>query len=129
MTNLYRTILEFQVRAVCQFDRNTAHQFARNLVEADGWRLQLEQIKSCEEACEKIRVLLYSEQQQQGMDRLEESLSFIDAEIKQRDDRLLAELEASREGGKNSECLETLRTVDYESDKSRIADRVDCTCE
>ena len=129
IVKLYRRVLEFQARAVCQFDRSTAHQFARNLVEADGWKQQLEQIKSCETACEKTRVLLQWKQQQQSMELLDNTLKILDSTIQQREDELLAELDLSREEGKDSECLATLRTIDYESDKTRIADRVPGTCE
>lgn len=122
---LYRSILQFQARAICQFDRRRSHQFARNLVEADGWGKQLEQIRSCEAECEKICVILQSNEHQQGMERLEKISKAITAEIQQRGDRLL---EVSQEG-KISECLATLRTVDYESDKSRIADPVPGTCQ
>ena len=129
VVKLYRRVLEFQARAICQFDRSTAHQFARNLVEADGWKQQLEQIKSYEIACEKTWVLLQWKQQQQGMELLDNTLKLLDARIQQRDDKLLAKLKVSREEKKESECLATLRTVEYESDKTRIADRVPGTCE
>ena len=129
VVKLYRRVLEFQARAICQFDRSTAHQFARNLVEADGWKQQLEQIKSCEAACEKTRALLQWKQQQQGMELLENTLKLLEVRIQQRGDKLLAELDASREEEKESECLAALRTVEYESDKTRIADRVPGTCE
>lgn len=132
---LYRSILEFQIKAICQFDRNTAHQFARNVVEADGWTAKLDQIRSCEGACEKYRVLLDTKERRQGIERLESRLRDVDAEVQQRSEALLSELVVSREEqkGRNvsqveSECLEALRTVDYESDKSRIADRVKGTC-
>lgn len=125
---LYRSVLEFQARAICQFDRGRAHQFARNVVEADEWKKRLEQITSGEAECEKIRVLLHSSEQQHGMERLEGFFKPLNAEIQQRDDTLLAALEASREEEKESECLATLRTVDYESDKTRIADHVPGTC-
>lgn len=132
---LYRSILEFQIRAICQFDRTTAHQFARNVVEADGWTAKLDQIRSCEGACEKYRVLLDTIKRRQGMERLESRLRDLDAEVQQRSEALLSELVVSREEQKGwkmsqveSECLETLRTVDYESDKSRIADSVKGTC-
>ena len=132
---LYRSILEFQIRAICQFDRTATHQFARNVVEADGWTAKLDQIRSCEGACEKYRVLLDTNERRQGMERLESRLRDLDAEVQQRSEALLSELVVSREEQKGwkmsrveSECLETLRTVDYESDKSRIADRVKGTC-
>lgn len=133
---LYRSILEFQIRVICQIGRNTAHQFARNVVEADRWKEQLEQIRSRERACEQCMNILNTEERRQGMQRLESRLRDVDAEVQQRSDALISELKASREDQKGwnmsqaeSECLETLRTVDYESDKSRIADRVERTCE
>lgn len=125
---LCRSVLEFQARAICQFDRKRAHQFARNLVEADGWEKRLEQIRSCEAECEKIRVLLHSKEQQQGMERLESLIETFNAENQSRGDGVIAKIEASREEGKESECLATLRTTDYESDKSRIANHIPGTC-
>ena len=132
---MYRRILEFQVRFICHFDRNTAHQFARNLVLADEWKKQLEQIRLCEATCEKLRVLLDTKERQQGMERLESRLREVDAEVQQRADTLLSEFKDLREDQKGrkmskveSECHSTLRTLNYESDKSRIADPVSETC-
>ncbi len=132
---LYRSILEFQIRAICQFDRNTAHQFARNLVKADGWEGKIDQIKLYEAACEKCRVLLDSKERQQGMERLESSLRKMGFEFQQQCGTIISELKSSRVdecrsmSQLESECLYTLRTLDYESDKSRVADRVPNTCE
>lgn len=133
---LYRAILEFQARAICQFDRGTAHQLARNFVEADGWTRKIAEIKVCDEACEKFRVLLDTKERQQGMKRLENRLRDIEIEVQQSFDTLLAEFKSSHEDQKRwnlsqteSECFCVLRTSDYESDKSRIADRVPGTCE
>lgn len=35
LVQLYKWVLEYEARAACQFDRNTAIWIARNIVEAD----------------------------------------------------------------------------------------------
>ena len=130
--NLYRSILEFQIRVICQLDRNTAHQYARNVINADGWEKQIDQIMLFEAACEKCRVLLDTKERQQGMERLECRLRELGCEVH----TILSELKSLRSDQEcrnmsplESDCLSTLRTLDYESDKSRIANRVANTCE
>ena len=136
VVKLYRTILEYQIRIICQLDRNNAHQFARNVVEADNWRGYLEKIRACEAACKDYMALLDTTERLHGMQRLENRLRDVDSEIQQRFDTLIDELETSRKEQEDSnmskvesECLHTLRTLDYESDKSRIAERVPGTCQ
>lgn len=45
MTELYRHLLEYEARAACQFNQNTAHQWARNVSGADSWKTIIETIK------------------------------------------------------------------------------------
>ena len=132
----YRSVLEFQVKIICQFDRSGVHQFVRNLVEVDGWKEQLERIRSQEATCEKLRVLLDTEDRRQAMESVESRLREIDAETHKHSDGILSELNASRENQNHwhvsqveSKCLHSLRTLDYESDKARFTDRMPGTCQ
>ena len=94
---LYRSVLEFQVKIVCQLDRSAPYRFLRILVEADGWKEQLQQIRWCEASGEIVRLLLDTKERRQGMENLESRLREIDAEMEQHSDTLLSKLEASRE--------------------------------
>ena len=87
---LYRSILEFQIRILCQFDRNTAHQFARNVFKADGWEEQIDQITLYEVACEKCRVLLDTKERRKGMERLQSRLRKLGCEFQQQYDTLVS---------------------------------------
>ena len=94
---LCRSVLEFQVKVICQFNRSGVLQFVRNLVEVDGWKEQLERIKSQEAACEKLRVLLDTKERRQAMESVETRLRAIDAEVHKHSDGLLSELTTSRD--------------------------------
>lgn len=136
IVKLYCNILEFQARAVCQFDRNTARQSARNVVQADSWNSILERIKACEKACEDIRVIVQSSEQQRGMQRLDGGLLEIERQADKNVSLLIEEFKASREeerswrsSQEDAACLQTLRSTDYESDISSVANRIPGTCE
>ena len=70
------------------------------------------------------------------MENLESRLREIDAEVQRHSDTLLSKSETSREDQSRwylsqveSECSHTLRPLDYESDKSEVANQVPGTCQ
>ncbi|KAI9878100.1 MAG: hypothetical protein M1830_001892 [Pleopsidium flavum] len=144
---IYKHILEYEARAACQFNRNTASQWARNVVEADSWKSILESIKELEAACDKLTWVIDAKDQRVRTSRLESFLESQNHEVKQllRASRTqdeehgklqLAELKAGRKEQKDwhrnaeeSACLECLRTTDYESNKNKNPHRIPGTCE
>ncbi|KAI9877712.1 MAG: hypothetical protein M1830_003024 [Pleopsidium flavum] len=144
---IYKHILEYEARAACQFNRNTASQWARNVVEADSWKGILESIKELEAACDKLTWVIDAKDQRVRTSRLESFLESQNHEVKEllRASRTqdeehgklqLAELKAGREEQKDwhrnaeeSACLECLRTTDYESNKNKNPHRIPGTCE
>src|ERR1700726_1769014 len=145
--SLYVQILEYEARAACQFNRNTAFQLARNIVQADGWEAILGKIKESEMACEQLIRIIDAKDQQASMKRLEAKLDKQNLEVEKQlrysriqdeeyEKRMLAELKAGREERKvwrqtDEECLchQALRTSNYEEHMARNPDRVDGTCQ
>ena len=150
---LYSQILEYEARATCQFNRNTAFQFARNLVKADSWKDILSSIHDSETACDKILKVLDAQDGRDRFGRLEHSLKeqhgWIDellrasrAQDEEYRKQHLAELQTSRAEEKywrqeqkdwhmseeQSRCFEVLRTTPYEHNKERNKDPVEGTC-
>ena len=70
ITKLYGQILEYQAKAACQFNRNGAVQFARNLVEADGWKNMLESAKDSGLSCDKLLGIIDAKDQRERSKRL-----------------------------------------------------------
>jgi hypothetical protein len=60
---LYRQVLKYEARAACQFNRNTAFQIARNIVDADSWESILGNIKTSEVACDELREVIDAKDQ------------------------------------------------------------------
>ena len=54
LSKLYRHVLEFEARAVCQFARNTRLQAMRNIVTIDRWGAILKTIKESETDCDEL---------------------------------------------------------------------------
>ena len=150
---LYSQILEYEARAICQFNRNVAFQFARNLVKADSWKDILSSIHDSESACDKILKVLDAQDGRERFGRLERCLkqqhSRIDellqasrAQDEEYQKQHLAELQTSRAEEKawrheqkswhmseeQSRCFEVLRTTPYEHNKERNKDPVEGTC-
>ena len=147
VTNLYSHILEYEARAACQFNRNTAIQIARNIVEADNWQTILQDIKLSETACDKLLVVIDAQDQRARTKRLQsvldeqsrkidELLKASRKEDEEYEKLLLAEMKAGREEQRDRhltdeklKCLQTLRTSTYEEHKARNPNRVPETCQ
>jgi N-terminal domain of NWD NACHT-NTPase len=147
VVGLYVQILEYEARAACQFNRNTAFQLARNIVQADGWEAILEKIKESEMACDQLIRIIDAKDQQASMKQLEAKLDRQNLEVEERlrdsriqdeeyEKRVLAELKASRKEQKawrqtdeECNCHQILRTSNYEEHMARNPDRVDGTCQ
>jgi ankyrin repeat protein len=140
---LYRQILEYEARAACQFNRNTAFQIARNIVGADSWESILDNIKTSEVACDGLKEVIDAEDQRVRMRRLgnmlEKQARKVDELLKVsrgQDEELLAEIKAMRKDQKASfetqeemDCHKSLRTTTYEDTMEKNPDRVSGTCE
>ena len=147
MVKLYSQILEYEARAACQFNRNTALQIARNIVEADSWEAILKGVKESETACDQLMRIIDVKDQRASMKQLETKLKKQNHEVdkllkvsriqdEEYEKRLLAEVKAGREEQKEwhrseeeSRCYESLRTTNYEFNKNKNPDRVPGTCE
>lgn len=132
---LYKHILEYEAKAVCQMDRNTAYQIARNIAGADNWKDMLEGITSIEKTCEQLMQPIDAMNHQRSLHILDENLKMQDQKIEELGSKLLAEMKSSKEEQQNqrlddqmTECLQALRTSEYESHKERNPNRVDGTC-
>jgi hypothetical protein len=54
LTELYCNILQYQVRAVCQWSRNKANQYFRDVFKADEWSKLLKDIQNADNFCKAI---------------------------------------------------------------------------
>lgn len=142
---LYQLILEFEATAVCQFDRNTVHQMARNAFKLDDWEGILDKVKSAASACNESRSIIDGNDQRKSR--------ALDKILKQQIDKIQKQVEASykddeefrklhleelkdtrveqrewRLTDKEQLCHQTLRTSEYEKHKARNPDRVHGTC-
>ena len=144
---LYSQILEYEARAVCQFNRRTAIQIARNVVEADSWKGTLEMIRASETACDQLTRTIDAADQQKRMKRVESTISEQNCKVEKllaisrvQDEKYgklqLAELKAGREEHRDwrqtdeeCDCHQTFRTSEYEAHMARNPSRVDGTCE
>jgi ankyrin repeat domain-containing protein 50 len=147
VVKLYSLVLEYEARAACQFNRNTALQIVRNIVEADSWEAILGRVKESETACDQLMRIIDGKGQRASMKQLEAKLEKQNHEVdkllkasriqdEEYEKRLLAEVKAGREEQKDwhrkeeeSRCYESLRTTDYEFNKDKNPDRVPGTCE
>ncbi|KAI9762073.1 MAG: hypothetical protein M1840_001482 [Geoglossum simile] len=140
---LYRQVLEYEARAVCQFNRNTALQIGRNIVEADGWGDIVGSMKASEMTCDELMRVIDAEDRQERIIRLESATNAqncrVDEQLcasRKRDEELLAEIETTRKDQKElfktkeqEGCLKSLRTTLYEDNMEKNPDRVPGTCE
>ena len=146
LITLYYHILEFEARAVCQFNRNTASQAGRNIVKADGWQDILNEIEKSETTCNILTRIIDTETQHKWNDELEtlisEQASKVDKILKLSEQSTVeprqqvkcsatlkddhATLNQDRDEKK---CLALFRTTDYEFDKNKNPTRLAGTCE
>lgn len=144
---LYKTVLEFEARAACQFSRNVAHQAMRNVFTADGWDGILENIKQSETHCEILIRIIDAEDRRIRTETLEDLIAEQNRrvtgllQVSRREDEIfkqqfLREFQQMRNDDEErqviqeeSKVLECLRTNDYELDKERNSDRISGTCE
>jgi ankyrin repeat domain-containing protein 50 len=143
VAKLYKQILEYQARAACQFDRNTAHQIARNIGEVDSWANLLDDIKASDKACTKVREIVDVSDQRTRTTQLEDLLEKQTRKVdellrisREQDERLLTEIKAMRkdqrdifENKEEEDCLACLRTTAYEEAMEKNPERVPGTCE
>ena len=143
VAKLYKQILEYQARAACQFDRNPAHQIARNIGEVDSWANLLQGIKASDKACAKVREIIDVSDQRARTTQLEDLLNKQTRKVdellrisREQDERLLTEIKTMRKDQrdifKNKEeedCLACLRTTAYEETMEKNPERVPGTCE
>jgi len=138
IVKLYRRVLEYEARAACQFNRNTAIQMARNVVEADGWDGILTAVKTEDTACKDLTAIIDTKSQRQGKRQLMNLLAEQDLKIDEllkklhKEDeihkKLLSERQNWRQKDEERDCLQSFRNSDYERYKSRNPDRVNGTC-
>ena len=138
-------ILEFEITAVCQFDRNTALQTLRNGFKLDDWKGILDKVKLAANACVEMTAIIDARDQRKSMalekilkeqvDKIEQQFEMshgVDEQFRNlqleelRDIRV--EQRSWRLTDKEERCLQTLRTSEYEKHKARNPDRVDGTC-
>jgi len=143
ITTIYRQVLEYEARAACQFNRNTAYQWVRNVVETDSWKPIIGTIKELETSCDNLTRTIDGKDQRVRASRLEsqnheirELLKAIHAQEEEQERLHLAELKAGRKdqndwhrSEEESACYECLRTTDYETNKNRNPVRIPETCE
>lgn len=138
LVQLYKWVLEYEARAACQFNRNTAIRIARNIVEADGWAGIIESIKKSDLTCGRFISIVDAKDQRKGRTRLERVLAEQDMMMKKllqtsRDQdetnrNLWSKHQEWRQTDEERNCHQVFRTSEYERHKSRNPDRVEETC-
>lgn len=135
---LYSEVLEFEARAACQFNRNTAIQTVRNVVEADGWDSIIVTVKASEKACEKLTSIIDAQNHRQTGRQLKDILAKQDEKIEEllrmsreedeSNKKLLSKQQNWRQTDEERKCHQLLRNSNYEMHKNRNPDRVKETC-
>ena len=144
---MYRKVLEFEARAACQFDRNTASQAIRNIVKADGWSDLLNDIKESETRCNILTQIMDAENRHKWNDLIETMISEQTAKVNEllliskigndeeprhglcRANTFRGENPSTANSKEEAECITLFRTTDYEFDKNKNPSRVPGTCE
>ena len=144
---MYRKVLEFEARAACQFDRNTASQAIRNIVKADGWPILLNDIKESETRCNILTQIMDAENRHKWNDLIETMISEQTAKVNElllksqshndeeprhglsRANTFRGEEPSSANRKEEAECITLFRTTGYEFDKNKNPSRVPGTCE
>jgi hypothetical protein len=146
LTGLYYNILEFQVRAICQWSRHALHQYGRDIFKADGWAKLFKGITDLDSACKDIaqamdaslfRIILENQnqhlqelisgwysQQQKVLEELRDQMKQlnVNAEVQRR--AQLSREEQERE----MKCHQAFGPSVYVSHKNRNPLRVPGTC-
>ena len=144
---MYCKVLEFEARAACQFDRNTASQAIRNIIKVDGWSDLLSDIKESEIRCNILTQIMDAEHRHKWNDLIEKMMSEQTAKVnelllisKGRNDEeprhgmsrvntFKGEESSLAQRREEAECIALFRTTDYEFDKNKNPPRVPGTCE
>jgi hypothetical protein len=146
LTDLYCKILEFQVRAVCQWSRHSLHQYGRDVLKADGWAKSFKNIKDLDSTCKDIaqsmdailfRIVLgkqsqhlqemisgWYSQQQSALEELRDQMEQlnVNAEAQRR------EQQSREEQDREIKCHQAFGPSTYLSHKDRNPLRVPGTC-
>jgi gas vesicle protein len=146
LADLYCNILEFQVRAVCQWSRHALHQYGRDIFKADGWAKLFKDIKDLDSACKDIaqtmdaglfRIVLdkqsqhlqelissWYSQQQKTLEKLLDQMQQlnVNAEAQRR------EQQSREEQDQEIKCHQAFGPSTYVSHKNRNPLRVPGTC-
>ncbi|KAB8304456.1 hypothetical protein EYC80_003850 [Monilinia laxa] len=74
LTMFYAQVLQYQCRATCQLQSNKATRVARDMAKLDNWEGMLSELKECEVACDKSRVVLDSEKLNREFQNLDDAI-------------------------------------------------------
>ncbi|KAJ5725089.1 uncharacterized protein N7483_006446 [Penicillium malachiteum] len=129
---LYKTILEFQLRLVRQHSDNWAKRYGRKVFKADDWTSLTSHIKTLETKCTEIAQDLSRERieralqdsdnsMQQGLQRIQEELEKTTRGI----EKQIVMQSAWRQSDEERKCLQLFRESNpYEDQKNRTPKRV-----
>ena len=147
VVKFYSQILEYEARAVCQFNRSVAVQTLRNIVGADSWESMLGTVKQSATNCEILMQIIDTEDRRKRLGKLETLLSDQNKQVEElirsskiQDEKymksLLVETKTAREEEaawnhmtEEARCCEALRTTDYKFQKEKNPDRIPGTCQ
>lgn len=131
ITKLYRHVLEYEARAACQFNRNTAYQWARNVVEADSWKAIIGTIKDLEAACDKLTWVIDAKDQRVRATRLESYLGRQNHEVRelfrvsreQEEEQAKLQLAELKAGRQEQEEQAKLHLAELKAGRQELEDR------
>lgn len=118
VVKLYKGVLEYEARAACQFNRNTAHRIARNIFEANSWDGIIESLKTSDTACANLMSIIDAKDQKQCRKHLAKVFKEQDQKINnlhETNRMIWSEQQKWRQTDEGRDCHQVLRTSDYVS--------------
>ncbi|KAJ5806268.1 uncharacterized protein N7503_003870 [Penicillium pulvis] len=132
VVDLYKTILEFQIRLVRQHSNNWAKQYGRDIFKADDWTSLTSQVKTLEAKCTEIAQDLSRERIERALQVSEHNMQCGLQEVQKELRRTKHGIEqqammqfAWRQTDKERKCVQMFRQSNpYENQKNRTPKRV-----
>lgn len=122
---LYRIILEFQARTVCQLLRSKVTRTTRDIFKADDWAGLVDNMKKADEACIQYTQTIDSDRLRCGFTDLGKNVENQFESL----NKLLQALTEEQESKAYNNTLKILKTCDYVFNKDKNPVRVAGTCE
>ncbi|KAI0429169.1 hypothetical protein F5Y09DRAFT_342997 [Xylaria sp. FL1042] len=128
ITELYRTLLLYQMKSVCSYYRNRGTRFLRDMASLDDWESDINLIKQNETTLRGDIDQYYQEHAKASLNRLADhssKLTSVLGNIQQDIQSFILQQKVASRDKTESDCRRDLRVVDPEDDMKRIENNKD----